>query len=533
MLNLGIRFEYETGLNERNDNFITEFTRDQAFPLQVNAPPGLGPAPGFPLVGGTLYPGQGSPAAPSVQWQDSEIFKLGPRAGFAYSLDESTVIRGGFGVYWAPYTIPSGVGLTHTGTLGFTAQTSFLSSQDGINPAGVPGGGPGSLTNPYVAGLTEPVGSALGQLTNAGQSLTFNDQFKEAPYLSKWSFDYQRDIGQNLALKVGYVGSRGTNLGVGGTNNATTNINQLDSQFLSLGGSLDDQLPNPFFGNPAFGNLAASPTLPRGQLLRPYPQFQNVFARHVSAARSTYNALRFEFEKRFRGNWGARINYTYSSQRDNVYESNTLVEDEEGTVFVNTAIDNDFGVSRINSPHWLNLNGLYRIPSPDGGMAETLLGGWNVSVTTLFRSGFPISVKQSTNNLGSQYGFDHQRPNLIGDPSGSNPTSGLSHGDAPNPVTGVINAGAYENAQSFTPGNSPHTNTDQRTPKLVNWDVSFNKDTQLGGDVMLQLRFEFINIFNGINWRGPRSVFGQDNFGQITGTRGFPRTMQFMAKVLF
>ena len=162
------------------------------------------------------------------------------------------------------------------------------------------------------------------------------------------------------------------------------------------------------------------------------------------------------------------------------------------------------------------------------------MGGWSASVAAIFRSGFPLAIKQSSNNLGSAYGFDHQRPNLTGsDPSGSNPTSGLSHGDSPSSITGYINSAAFQDASAFTPGNSPQTNADVRSPKLVNWDVSFDKTTPIGGGAQLNLRFEFINIFNGINWRGPRSQFGSANFGTISGTRGFPRTMQFMVKVIF
>ena len=97
----------------------------------------------------------------------------------------------------------------------------------------------------------------------------------------KWSVDIQRNLGQNLALKVGYVGSKGSQLGVGGTNNSTVNINQLDPSFLSLGGALDDPIQNPFFGQAEFGQLSNSPTLPRGQLLRPFPQFQDVLAKQV------------------------------------------------------------------------------------------------------------------------------------------------------------------------------------------------------------------------------------------------------------
>jgi hypothetical protein len=526
VLNLGLRIEHETGLAEAEDRFTVGFSRDDAFPIQVSAPAGIGNAPGFPLRGGLIYPGQ--LGLGSTQW-DPPAIKLGPRAGFAYSLDDKTVIRWGVGVYWAPYTLPVGAGANNTGATGFTAITNYFSSSDGVTPAAQPGGGPGSLSFPYTTPLNEPTGSSLGQLQNAGSTLHFNDQFRESPYITKWSIDYQRDIGDNLAVKVGYVGSKGSQLSIGGPNDATTNINQLDESFLGLGSALDEQLPNPFFGNPAFGNFADRATLPRGQLLRPYPQFQDVFAHHVSNARSSYNAMRFEFEKRFRGNWGARVNYTFSSQKDNIYQTNELLEDEETVVFMNGRTDDDFGPSRIESPHWLNLNLLYRLPSPDGGVAETLLGGWSVSTATLFRSGFPLAIKQSSNNLGSQYGFDHQRPNLTGsDPSVSGSTADLAASRQP-----IINGAAFTNASAFTPGDSPHTNTDVRSPTLVNWDVSFDKTTSIGAGANLVLRFEMINLFNNVNWRGPFSQFGSSNFGLIPGVRGFPRIFQFNVKVNF
>ena len=279
ILNLGLRIENESGLRERNDEFTVGFAVDDAYPAQVAAPAGLGSAPGFPLRGGLAYPGQ--LGFGNSQWDPPGI-KIGPRAGFAYSLDDSTVVRGGFGIYWAPYAIPSGTGFGDTGALGFTQTTMHDAS------LGVPGGGRGSLTDPYPNGLNQPQGSAGGQTTSAGENITFNDQFKQSPYLSKWSFDYQRDLGNNLALKVGYVGSRGSQLGIGGTNNATTNINQLDPSFLGLGDSLNDPIANPFFGNEDFGAFSDDATLSRGQLLRPFPQFGNVFARHVSTGRSTY-----------------------------------------------------------------------------------------------------------------------------------------------------------------------------------------------------------------------------------------------------
>jgi len=144
----------------------------------------------------------------------------------------------------------------------------------------------------------------------------------------------------------------------------------------------------------------------------------------------------------------------------------------------------------------------------------------------MFRSGFPLTITQRNNNLGSAYGFDHQRPNLTGvDPNVTGSTEDI--------FGNYINPDAFENAPAFTSGNAPHTLGEIRSPKLVNWDVSLEKMTALSAGTNLSLRVEVMNLFNGVNWVGPRSVFGRSDFGRIRRTRGFPRTLQFMVKVVF
>ena len=82
-----------------------------------------------------------------------------------------------------------------------------------------------------------------------------------------------------MAVTISYIGARGDHLPLGGTDDTVVNINQLDPKYLALGSAvLNQAVPNPFFGNPSAGPLASQPTLTRGQLLRPYPQFLNVQA---------------------------------------------------------------------------------------------------------------------------------------------------------------------------------------------------------------------------------------------------------------
>ena len=503
VLNLGLRIAHETGLAERDDGMAIGFDRDSPFPIQV---------PGFrPLTGGLLYAGvDGNPSAthdpPAVKW--------GPRAGFAYSVNDITVIRGGYGVFWAPhaYSCPNP---RRQSLIGFSASTNLI-------PGTV-----ATLSNPFPFGTNQPTGNSNGRLQNLGGTVNVMDQFRQSPYIQQWSLGFQRELTPLIALSIGYAGSKGTDLPINGTEDEWTNLNQLAPEFVGLGDALNDQVPNPFFGTELGVGVVSGPTVRRGQLLRPFPQFDQVRLHHRSTGRSRYDSLRFEVEKRFRGNWGARINYAWTDQRDNgAYRARAHDSDETVRRIYRTGFEDDeFGPSRLSISHQINLNALYRLPSPDGGTAETILGGWSVSVSSIFRSGFPMIIRQSS-NWGNDFGYWYQRPNLTGvDPQTSGSTADR--------VDNYIDPAAYAEIDPFTFGNTPHTDGANRTPWLYNWDISFEKTTPLGGGANLQLRFEFINAFNQPNWGGPENVTGTSNFGQITTQGGFPRVFAFMVKVNF
>jgi len=518
VLNLGLRVEHETGLQEEQNGLVVGWDRTNPFPVQVAAPSSLaGTLPGFPLTGGLMY--AGVDGNPTHQW-DPPTVKLGPRVGFAYTVNPETVVRGGYAVFWAPYALPSGTGASSIGTYGFTAETSFAASLDGVTPPA------GTASNPFPDGAPAPVGNGNGRFQNIGQNVYFNEQFRSSPYIQKWSMDLQRDIGQDLVVKIGYVGSRGSSLPIGGTADSRVNINQLADSYLSLGDRLNEQHPNPFYGDSRFGNLAGAETLPLGQLLRPFPHFRDVFARHVSSGKSLYNSMRFEFERRFRGNWGARINYTMTRHNDNVYESNTRLSDERFDIY-NTpdecatgkcpVFEADYGPSRLHVPHQVNLNASFRTPGDN-----PFTSGWTFSFVTILRSGFPLNIVQVSNALSS-YGFGHQRPQSVSVSAGGNPAGNHQ---------GWLGGNVTE-THGFALGGGPQTTDMARSPRYFNWDLSLEKTTTLYEDLNLMLRFEMINAFNQPNWNGPRTRFGAGNWGQITSTGGFPRTIQFMAKVTF
>jgi hypothetical protein len=258
-------------------------------------------------------------------------------------------------------------------------------------------------------------------LTGAGGNLHFVDQFRKSAYVHQYSVELQRELRGQMVTSVGYVGSRSENLSVGGTNSNTVNINQVDARNLSLGSALLAPVENPMFGNAVFGALGRQRTVPRGQLLRPYPQFLDVMAHQVSAGIARYNSLVLKFKKRMSRGWGTDINYTYSVNKDNLFGEVNYFSNNSSALaraLNNYDLDAEFAHSILEAPHRLNISGVYELPFgrgqrwlSGGGVVDVFLGGWSVSGIGSYQSGFPNVIVQNNNNSGLFGSF--QRPNLV------------------------------------------------------------------------------------------------------------------------
>ena len=105
---------------------------------------------------------------------------------------------------------------------------SSSSNDGGLTPVG-------SLSNPFPTGFAQPQGNSRGLLTGAGGVIDFVDQNAKPGYVHQYSVDYQWELPASNVVTVGYMGSRSERLSMGGTSDATVNINQLDPSYLSLG----------------------------------------------------------------------------------------------------------------------------------------------------------------------------------------------------------------------------------------------------------------------------------------------------------
>jgi hypothetical protein len=471
-----------------------------------------------------------------------------------YSLDSKSVLRGGYGLYWSPWNYP-GPSPTFYGAIGYSNSTSSPQT------TGIP---TVTLTNPFPNGLVAPSGNNLGLLAGAGTNINFVDQSRTAPRVQQYSVDFQRELVADMAITVSYVGARGDHLPLGGANTDTQiNINQLDPKYLALGSAvLNQSVPNPFYGNPAFAGTALgnNTTTTRGQLLRPFPQFTNVLMRQVSEGVNRYNAAVVELSKRMSHGWGGRFSYTYSVLKDNqIGEANFYTNNGVGAAMNNYNYDStmpacggemsrldkysqrcfdplvDYTYSSLDTPHRIIVAPIVQLPFGRGrwiggksDWSNYLVGGWVAAAVFTWQSGFPIGVSQS--NSSSNLLGNGQRPNLTGvDMSTPGDWPGRV-ASADHPSAPWLNPAAFTSAPAGTWGNAPRVETDVRTPIQTETDLSVAKNVSFNNGKQFQVKIEVINLFNRVQLRGSQMNTTQGNsaFGTIVSQGGFMRTTQVM-----
>ena len=501
-LNLGLRYEVETGRNER-------YNRLSSFDSQVVSP--LGQRTVNPdLRGGLQFVGVGN--NPRRQKQ-TNWNRWGPRFGFAYALNAKTVIRGGYGLFYLPGT-GDGAGPAN-GAEGFVASTAFVSSLDGgITPAG-------SLSNPYPQGVVRGPGSSLGLLTQLGQNLTSVRYDDRSAYSQGFSFNIQRELPANFLFDIAYASNKSTSLPV------SQQYNQIADRFLALGSGLLEQVPNPYAPFVSVGPLS-QPRVARGQLLRPFPQFGNILMRDVRDSSAIYHSMQLKMEKRFSYGFSFLGVMTIAKQLGGPVSH--AVSADPG--FQN---NNDRQADRslvgFDQPRRIVLSGNWDLPFGAGrplfsgarGLVGKLIGGWQINGITTIQSGFPIGLTTAVNQTNSFGGGS--RPNNSGQ-------SAELSGRVVERLERYFNTSVFSQPAPFTFGNVSRNLPDVRTPGLINFDFSATKLTAITEFVNLQFRAEFFNALNRPNFGSPGTALGNANFGVISSA-GDPRIIQFGLKLIF
>jgi hypothetical protein len=506
-LNLGVRYDYNAPWTDRF-NRISSWDGGSASPLQV---------PGLNLRGGVSFPGVGGL---SRGHYDSDYNNFAPRIGFALSVNPKTVIRGGFGIFFGPVNGGAFNG-NATPRSGFDATTTWVGSVDGITPKNY-------LSNPYPDGFERAPGSSQGLATQLGQSVAVMDRGRRTAYAEQWNFNIQRTLPGNLLIDAAYAGSRGVKL------YGPLNYNQLPNQFLAEGDNLRTLVTNPFFGKIATGILN-TPTIQRGQLLRPYPQFDGVTAGNNSYGASTYHALQAKVERRFARGFSVLASYTFSKLLDDVLP--TVGSGFPGEAFSAGALSdqynrrNERAVASFDAPHYLTINTVWELPFGrnrallnQGGPLAWVFGGWQLNGIAIFQSGAPLGFSTSSNTLRNNGG--PQRPNW----NGQTPTV---EGPISDRLSRYFDTAVFSTPAPYAYGNLPRLFALVRGPGPANLDFSVFKNIPVTERFKLQFRAEAFNVLNHPLFGLPNTAIGAPAAGVISSQVNTPRDIQLALKLLF
>ena len=158
------------------------------------------------------------------------------------------------------------------------------------------------------------------------------------------------------------------------------------------------------------------------------------------------------------------------------------------------------------------------------GILSKIVGGWNLGNIWFWQTGGPLTVT-TTSNTCNCFSTKAQRANFVPGANLARTSSGFDPA-----VNTWFNTGAFTSPAPYTFGN---------TGKGIMFaPTSFNIDSTLSKRIIfkerfnLELRGEFLNTLNNVNFNGPNTTFGNAGFGTITSAQS-PRQIQVAAALHF
>lgn len=482
-LNLGLRYDRTfippSGREADGNNEVGSMDLNRGvYVLEKLSPPCSvrGKAPCIPTAGGVLPPHV--EVSPDGKILHDTTLNFQPRLGVAYRLSNKTALRAGGGIYFDNY---SGIVQTSRNFSGSWPSLGWINLANLNYPTQ-------AQPAPAVRAVDSLPSSVYPEATPFNQNNYFPDPNWKNAYSMQWNAGVQHEINASTVVTANYVGSGGRRTDVGGFYNVA---------LVPGPGNTRDRSPFPYI----------VPT-----------QYDR------SIGLSNYHSFQFQIERRWSGGLAYGISYTWSKSIDTGSSdyfktgSSTSIQDPYH-------YRNDRSVSSYDLTHVLNFNWVYQLPLGRGKAMHTgnraadyILGNWQLNGIARVRSGVPynLSVAGDVANTGNT---GYMRPNLVGNPSVSNPRPEQ-----------WFNQAAFAVPAAFTFG------TFGRNVLRTDWnrtvDVSLFRQIPIHERVQAQLRGEAFNAFNTPIFGAPVGDITNVNFGRVLNV-GAARVMQLSLKIIF
>lgn len=594
-INLGLRYELEGGFRERYNRGLTGFDLEATLPISQGAQEAyaklpasllaLRPASEFIVKGGTQF--LGKDGAPDTVNKAQPAWM--PRVGFAYQLNDKTVLRGGWGMFFDTNNVLND-GLNQTGYS--RATSTVITNDNGLNftNANLTSAACRTslascvtlLADPFPvradgSRFDTPLGNALGLMALQGRGLTYLDRDWERARQHRFRLGVQRQIGSTMIAEVAVLGSRTDQIQV------SRRIDYLPGKYWATGlfrnntlaNDLNSQLTNPFNIN-NFASLASSnpvvyadmrtngfftnANIAKHTLLRPYPNGNNLVNGRDPGGEQVYNHVEATLTKRFSKGYAFQASYIWSSNIEKVVRQN-----EFDTELVWRPTNN-------SAPHNLNVNFIYELPFGKGKKflsgnkwLGALVGGWQVGGIYNKQSGrvydlgnwfyfgndYRDLAKNTKDQTVSEWFNWQLLPGAARDYSSANRAAYEARIRSLVPESVLAQMGnicGSSSNQACTYANVIPTNFQPNSfhvrvsPTRLNWLRSHGKN-QLDANLIrrftvtekkqLEFRLDMLNAFNHVLWDVPNTDINSANFGKVTTQWNTPRWIQFMLRFTF
>jgi hypothetical protein len=553
-MNLGLRYEFEDGITEAEDRWITEFDPNAELAITslaqaayARSPIPQVPASQFSVRGGSVYAGQ---SELGKTWQGEHMFM--PRASMAYKLGERTVLKAGYGLFFdtlnaADY--PNG-SINQTG---YTSATTNVSSTDfGQNwLLGDPRNGILPIVDPFPSRngtRFEPaLADSLGPNAILGATGAFNRENPNRKHarVNRWRVGVQRELFGNMSVEVAYSGmysdrvDRTIQESYVPESFYSTNITSRDTSAQTL---LQGQVTNPFHID-NFASLRTSDpvlyqrlannaffqarTTQRQNLIRAFPQlggnnlqFQNLPLGVVKA-----HSLEVTVNRRYSNGLSANLAFSFNDVTEN-----RVVEtyDREPTAWQ---------PSQDARPFRIAGGAVYEFPFGrnkaflnQGGVLANIVGGWQMGGTFEYQPGALL-------DFGDRNIFFNGN---LDDIKKDNPEIALQRDGTVDQSKTWFNVDAgFERSAALQPAAFqkrafPFRIDGLRGPGYFLANTNIVRNFGIGGGRSLQFRVDVQNLFDNVLWQNPNLDPTSTNFGKVTGaTNSIMRFFTFVWKVNF
>jgi hypothetical protein len=498
-LNLGLRYEYETGPYDERDRLSRYADLTSPIPeFQANPPQMPAEALRYrqapPIYNGAWVFTDSSHRS----MYDAEKTVFMPRVGVAIRVNDKTAFRAGFARYVIPPLLQQNTLASATMPMwGYSAETFVAPFLQGVPGAVI--SDPFPVTNPLVL----PREKSLGRYTNLGDAPFYYKQDMKTGVNDRINFSIQRALPNRIHVDVTWFMNFGRKLPYSKLMNlADPNI------YYTIKSEWDRQVPNPFYNyltpDKFPGALRNQRTVTVGSLLTPYPQYRGLSQYNTDGILNRYRALQLRVQRAFSAGYSFLFAYNYNQEKN--YEFFDDIARYAGRF---TFIDGNMPRHRISAAGSWDLpfgkgrpylNGLHPV-------LNAIIGGWQTSHLLMANSGPPL-------RFGTM----------------------IAPADAPKVLRQRdkwFDTTGFARQPAYTPRTNPWQYPGVNGPKYWNLDSTLTKTFPIKERYTLEFRFETYNTTNVFVPTNPNLSVTSSAFGRTESQQNRGRECQYSLRIIF